>query len=248
MTYSITTFGNDTTPNLGDLDITIATVSNAAPIACAVSGANALTLTPNAGGQMPSSPLTAYVNGMLFSGIAAQTNTGDTTANVGAISNLTVFVDTVAGPANCGGGEIIAGCAFTLRYDSALASGNGGFHLTSSTQNVHQPVTIGGGTIDSLYGGVAALTFTVVPANTTQDHTFTVTGSRVPAVGKAMGVSPPSLAVSGLVFYGQVVAMGSVSSVASTSTLNIRAANVTAGSLTPPSGNYQYFVMGVSSP
>src|ERR1035437_374938 len=136
MAYSLTQFQNVVgSEPLSVLDNNIATLSAAAPISCAVSGTNALTLTQNAAGLVPSSVLTAYTQNQLFNGIASATNTGATTATIGVVGALNVYKDTAAGPVALTGGEIVIGCAFSLRYDSALNTGAGGFHLISSTQS-----------------------------------------------------------------------------------------------------------------
>jgi hypothetical protein len=67
---------------------------------------------------------------MLFTGIAAATNTSAVTAQVSGISGTpNVYKDTISGPVLLSGGEIIGLCAFGLFYDQALNAGAGGFHL-----------------------------------------------------------------------------------------------------------------------
>src|ERR1700678_3720509 len=197
MSYSLTIFQNSAGPDsLAALDNNIATVSGAAPISCSIAGTNTLTLTPNAAGLVPSSTLTAYTNGQVFSGIAASTNTTAVTATVGAIGVLNVYKDTTSGPVALVGGsnpEIVALTAISLRYDSALNSGAGGFHLTSTTGASNTPISAtslqinGNSTLTNLLSGNSpTITFTAAPGWSSQDQTFSVTAalaSSLPAIG-----------------------------------------------------------------
>ena len=134
MSFSITQFANSPGPaQLSALDNNFVTLGAADTIACAIAGTNTLTLTQNAAGLVPSQTISAYTNYMLFTGVAVVSNTGAVTATVGSVGALNVYKDTPAGPATLTGNEIIIGNAISLRYDSALNSGAGGFHLTSST-------------------------------------------------------------------------------------------------------------------
>jgi hypothetical protein len=254
MAYSLTTFQNSAGPDsLAALDNNIATVSGAAPISCSIAGTNALTLTPNAAGLVPSSTLTAYTNGQVFSGIAASTNTGPVTATVGAIGVLNVYKDTSAGPVALVGGsnpEIVALTAISLRYDSTLNSGAGGFHLISNTSANSSPISppsvqIGGNSTltNLLSGNSPTLTFTATPGWSSQDQTFSVTAalaSALPAIGDFMLVNPPSLGATGVGFRGYVTGVGSVSSLISAATINVRLENYASASLASNSGIYRY--------
>jgi len=93
-----------------------------------VAGTNALVLTPAA-----NSPVPSYANIAAFSGIAANTNSGAVTANVGGLGARNVYKDTSSGPAALSGNEIIAGNSFVLFYDAMLNSNVGGFHLQTAT-------------------------------------------------------------------------------------------------------------------
>ena len=254
MAYSLTQFANSPGPDqLSALDGNIVTLSAAAPISCAVAGTNALTLTPNAAGLVPSSTISIYTQGQTFIGIASATNTGAVTATVGSIGALNVYKDTAAGPAALTGSEIIALNAFTLRYDSALNSGAGGFHLISATQNTSSPIAPssmqvnGGSTLTNwLSGNSPTLTFTATPGWSSQDQVFTLTAlaaaaaASLPAPGDFVQVSPPSLAATGVVFQGMCTAQGSLNSTSSVATVNVRLLNAASASLASNSGIYRW--------
>lgn len=119
------TFANLTTAQLSYLDANFSAVGALTPIPCAVSGTNALTLTPLANTPAVSS----YVNYGIFTGVVVSTNTGATTAQVNSLAALPIYKDTSAGPAALTGGELVAGNVVYLVYDAALDGGNGGFHV-----------------------------------------------------------------------------------------------------------------------
>jgi hypothetical protein len=125
-------------------------------IPCQVSGTNALTLTPYTTPTIGTPPISLQAQ-LRFSGIAAVTNSGATTANCGSIGALGVYKDTSSGPAALSGGEIAVGNYFVLAYDAALNSGAGGYHLQTSASNAAGTVTgvvagagLAGGTISTL--------------------------------------------------------------------------------------------------
>lgn len=78
----------------------------------AVSGTNTVigTATPT-----PS----AYALGQIFEWIQATTNTGAPTLNVSTLGAINLFKNTPAGLAACVAGDLIAGCSYLARYDSA---------------------------------------------------------------------------------------------------------------------------------
>jgi hypothetical protein len=254
MAYSLTIFQNSAGPDsLAALDNNIATVSGAAPISCSIAGTNALTLTPNAAGLVPSSTLTAYTQNQIFTGIAVASNTGSVTATVGAIGVLNVYKDTSGGPLLLAGGsnpEIIALAAISLQYDAALNSGAGGFHLISSTQvnaSVIAPNGVrvaGNSTLTNLLSGNSpTLTFSATPGWSSQDQTFSITAalaSSLPAIGDFVLVNPASLGATGVDYRGYIAGVGSISSVASAATINIRLMNAASASLASNSGIYRY--------
>jgi hypothetical protein len=254
MAFSLTQFQNSAGPDqLSALDNNIVTLSAAAPISCSIAGTNTLTLTPNAAGLVPSSTLSGYTQNQLFTGIAPSTNTSSVTATVGSIGPLNVYKDTLAGPALLTGTEIVALTAISLRYDSALNSGAGGFHLTSSTALANGPSSPGGNSslTNLISGNSPTLTFTATPGWSSQDQTFSITtgiASALPAVGDFVMVNPPSLGASGIDFRGFILGTGSFSvslgsasfSEVYTSTVNIRLLNAASASLASNSGIYRY--------
>jgi hypothetical protein len=253
MVFSLTQFQNNATNQLAALDNNIATLSAAAPISCAIAGTNTLTFTPNSAGLVPSSTLAAYTQNMLFAGIVASTNTGPVTATVGSIGALNVYKDTPAGPVLLTGGEIVALTAISLRYDAELNSGDGGFHLTSSTANSTGALTPGGNSslTNLLSGNSPTLTFTATPGWSSQDQTFSLTAglaSALPALGDFVQVNPPSLGATGIDYRGFITGTGVFSvSLASASfsnvsvaTVNIRLLNMASASLAANSGIYRY--------
>lgn len=120
-------FSNNTAPTGPELDDNFSAVGALAVIPCTVAGTNTITMAANS--NTPT--INAYANYLRISGVAAATNTGPTTARLGALGALNVYRDTPAGPVALAGGEIVIGCAFTLVYDSALNTGTGGWHLVS---------------------------------------------------------------------------------------------------------------------
>jgi len=250
MAYSITQFENNLTNPLSALDNNFTTFGALVPIPCSVAGTNTLTLTQNAAGLVPTPTIAAYSSNMLFTGVAAATNTGAVTANVGSVGALPVYKDTQSGPVALTGNEIIAGCAFSLFYDAALNSGNGGFHLRSTTAinntalNVTSVQINANSTLTNLLSGNSpTLTFTATPGWSSQDQTFSVTAalaSALPAVGDFMLVNPPSLGATGIDVRGFVSGVGSISSVASAATITIRLQNAASASLASNSGIYRW--------
>lgn len=259
MSYSITQFENSPGPlELSALDNNFVTLGAADTIACGIAGTNTLTLTQNAAGLVPSQTIAAYTNYMLFTGVASATNTGAVTATVGAVGALNVYKDTLAGPALLTGNEIIINNAISLRYDSTLNSGAGGFHLTSSTANTSAAISpssvqiAGNSTLTNLLSGNSpTLTFTATPGWSSQDQTFSVTAalaSALPVAGDFMLVNPPSLGATGVDFRGFVlgsggfsVSLGSASYASlSMTTINIRLTNAASASLASNSGIYRY--------
>ena len=148
-----TTFANLTGPTLPELDANFNILSGLVPIPCIVSGTNTLVLTSAAG----AGTIAAYGQNMVFNGIAAATNTGAATAQaiIGSttLSALSIFKDAQNGPIALAGSEIVANCAFSLRYDSALNASAGGFHLQTGS-GLLQGQTV---TLNSLYAVSASV-------------------------------------------------------------------------------------------
>lgn len=129
MAASITQFSNLTNPTGPELDNTFLAYAVFGMIPCTVSGTNNLTLALNS--NTPA--LTQLTQGIQFSGVFAGGNTGAMTAIVGTFPALNVYKDSPAGPIVLSGGEGVTGNAFSLRYDSVLNSGAGGYHITTNT-------------------------------------------------------------------------------------------------------------------
>jgi hypothetical protein len=149
MPISWTTFGPLTTSPMADLDQMFSQVAAQSYVPCIVAGTNTLTLT----GTVTNFPLAAYGNYMMFCGPASAGNTGAVTAAYGALASLPVYKDGPNGPVPLQGGEFNTGDMVYLTYDSALNSGNGGFHIAisgsarrlSTSASVAFSITLGGG-------------------------------------------------------------------------------------------------------
>ena len=252
MAYSITQFQNNATNPLASLDNNFATFGALVSVPCGIAGTNTLTLTQNAAGLVPTPTIAGYSTNMLFSGIAAATNTGSVTATVGATGAVNVYKDTPSGPALLAGGEIIINNAISLRYDAALNSGAGGFHLTSSTATTATQINPsavqinGNSTLTNLLSGTVSITFTVAPGWTSQDQPFSLTAglaSALPAIGDFMLVNPPSVAGLGIGYAGYVSTVASLNASTSVATLNLRQINSASASLASNSGVYRYAAM-----
>ena len=115
-----------TTPQL---DANFSILSALVPIPCTATGTNTIALTSIEG----AAAIAAYQQNMLFTAIAANTNTGAATAQLTGLAALPIYKDTQTGPAALTGSEIVQLCQFTLSYDLALNSGAGGFHLQTGS-------------------------------------------------------------------------------------------------------------------
>ena len=182
---SWTTFANLTNPTLPELDGNFNILSALVPIPCTVAGTNTLTLTSAEG----AGTVSAYAQNMAFIGIAANTNTGATTANPLGFGALSVYKDTIGGPVALTGGEIVQNCAFTLRYDSTLNGSAGGFHLQTSGAGQFAGQTL---SVTSVLSTTASLTglFSGTSMNVTGIGTFgTVSGTALTLTGALTGVT-----------------------------------------------------------
>jgi hypothetical protein len=202
---ALTLFANATTATGGQLDANFTAVSNQAAIPCSVTGTNTLQLVAKSNVYA----VTAYSNNMELTGVASATNTGAMTAQLGSLAALPVYKDSQGGPVALIGNELISGCAFTLLYDAALNSGNGGWHLFSNTSAYNPPnLQIGTSSILSRYlTTLASVTFTVAVANSAQ-QVIVPLGGCFP--GDNILVGPPTNHPTGLVVTGFVSATGSV--------------------------------------
>ena len=129
-------FAAATTATGAQLDADFAALGAFVTVPCAVTGTNALALTPAAAAPN----IGVYANYMLFSGVASATNSSAVTAQVSGLASLNVYKDTIAGPAPLVGNEIVQKNAILLAYDSALNSGAGGFHLLVEAFPLTPPV------------------------------------------------------------------------------------------------------------
>lgn len=234
-------FSNNTSPTGPQLDACLAALGNITLLPGTAAGTNAITLTLLT--NVPT--ISAYANYMTFTGIAAATNTSAATAQVGSLAALNIYKDTPGGPVVLSGGEIRQNCTFALRYDSALNSGSGGFHLIAQTAlsggTVSQIVNFAGGiqfgtatdsTIARILSNNISLTWGVIASLGTAQNTITLGGV---AVNDTVSVGPPATVVPGVFFFGYVAAA---------STVVVVANNFTAGTLTPPSGFYRVATIG----
>lgn len=236
MTYTITHFANDSTPALSDLDQNFDAFGVLAPIPCTIAGTNTLTFTQNGAGQAASVSLVAYENGVQLCGIAANSNTGAVTASIGSLAALNVYKDTISGPVALAGGEIVAGNAITLRYDSSLNGSVGGWHLISGTQQAGSTITpslvrasVGvqiasttAPTLTAFLNGQATLTYTSIVPGASQDQSFTI-ANLLTTDGLAMGLPLP--VSTGLSYSSYIAAAG---------TVTVRALNATSNATIIP--------------
>jgi hypothetical protein len=151
-----------------ELDANFAALGAIAPIPGAVTGTNALVLTPAV--NTPS--ITSLTGGQLFVGTIVAANTGSATLAVGSLSALTIYKDTTAGPVLLTGGEMAAGNIGIWVYDASLSSGAGGFHFASVPPSVAKSGSASSGQIAQWTG-----------ANTVAGLATTGTGNAVLATG-----------------------------------------------------------------
>lgn len=192
------------------LDENWALVSAQAPIPCTSAGTNTITLTQKSNVYS----VAAYSNNMQFSAVAAASNTGAATAQLGSLGALSIYKDSSIGPVALVGGEIIIGCAFTLMYDADLNSGAGGFHLFSTTGILGTTINpaaikVGtGATLSRYLSRTASVSFSVINPNAAVESLFTLSGV---LPNDAIILGPPSLTANNPVSYlGYVSATGSV--------------------------------------
>lgn len=198
-----------------------------------VTGTNAIVMTPVSFANAPT--LTAYADYMVFSGIVAATNTAATTIQVGSLAALPAYKDTAAGASALSGGELVAGNAFYATYDSALNSGNGGFHIFQNMRPNFTTLRVNSGaTITRLLSSTASITFTSIVPGGSNSQTIAVTGASIGDV-VALGLATVT---TGIVYDGHVETTGVV---------NVRATNITSGStITPAAQNIRALVTGAS--
>lgn len=220
------------------LDTNFAAVGALGVLPNTVTGSNTLALTQTA--NTPT--IGAFANYLVLSAITGATNTSAVTAALGTITARNVYKDTAFGPVTLSGGEMRSLNAMQLMFDSALNGGTGGFHyrggagaeivgqtLVPTALAVVPPGTLGSlGTLNaSLHAMLinqttrqGTVTFTVLPANETQDSVFALPGC---AAGDNLLITPTAtVAVMGVGYTGFIAAAG---------TVTVRAYNVTAASI-----------------
>jgi hypothetical protein len=143
------TFAAVTSATGAELDANFNAAGLLGTIPCTVTGTNTLTLTPYTTPTIPTPPFVLQAQ-LRAGGVAAATNTGATTANVGGTGNLDVFKDTASGPVALTGGEIHIGNYFVLSYDATLNTGAGGWHLESALVG-GAPTGAAGGDLSGTY-------------------------------------------------------------------------------------------------
>ena len=231
MTASITLFANLSNPSLPELDGNFASYTPLTVIPCTVAGTNALALTPLSGTAGATPAITAYQNYMTFSGVFAANGSSALSARVGSLGVLSIYKDGPTGPVLTTGTEAIQNCAFTLMYDSALAAGNGGWHLTSTTAITGATVAFNTASITNnltvaslasvtklevgasassltrMINGTGTVTFTVSAANSVQNQTMALAGAQV---GDSVILGLPASPPAGAGFTGFMSAAGTV--------------------------------------
>lgn len=182
MAASITLFANNTSPTGPELDGNFTAFAVFGNIPCAVSGTNAIAMVQNANTPV----LTQLVAYQRFSGVFANNNSGALTVQAAAFTALPGYKDSGTGPIAFIGGECIAGNAFTAEYDPALNSGNGGYHVSTSTQLTGSTIvgnlTLSNGQLAVLgVGGTvgASLTSTLLTGNSLTVSAANLLGSNL---------------------------------------------------------------------
>src|SRR5262249_23322684 len=217
-------FHTTVNPTGQELDDNLSALTRMGGFPCTVSGsANAIVLT-FADTNAP--PLNAYQNYQEFVFIATGTSSSTVTIKVGALATLNAYKDTSAGPVVMASGEIVQSCSYIAMYDLALNGGLGGFHVRPGAVVTNTPInpsTIlvdgSASTITAYVSNSATVSFTVIPANTTQDQVVTFGG---PQPNDIVSRGLAAAVTAGLIFNARVPATGSVT---------LRAANITAASI-----------------
>lgn len=149
MAYSVT-FAAATAATGAQLDAILNQAGLLGTLPCVVSGTNTLVMTPITTPTIGTPPMALQAQ-LRVSGIAAATNSGATTANVGAFGALNVYKDGAGGPVALTGGEIHIGNYFVLSYDAALNAGAGGWHLSGGVPVGGAPTGAAGGDLSGTY-------------------------------------------------------------------------------------------------
>lgn len=188
MVASITLFANNASPTGPQLDGNFQSYTPLTIIPCVVSGSNSITLTPSSGSAGATPSITAYQNYMQFSGVVAISNTAATQMRVGSLALLNAYKDTALGPVQLSGAELIAGCAFTALYDSALNSGAGGFHVTTGPNTVGATLNVTQLTATTINGtNIGATNFSAVSLASVGKLAVGATLTTVTRINSALG-------------------------------------------------------------
>jgi hypothetical protein len=232
-----TAFANLVNPTGPELDSDLSAVGVIGVMPCTISGsANAIIMTPNTNVPIPAAnpaapTIAAYGNYMRFSGVAAATNSGPVTIQVGSLPALPAYKDSFSGPVAFVSGEIVQNCSIEAVYDSTLNSNTGGFHVYCNMAVNNSLIFVSGliatpneqTTITNIGGaGSVVVGYTVIPAQSTQDQ--------IPGTGINGGVSAGDALVvrffnnppAGVMFMPYPKATNSIA---------LRAANITAASI-----------------
>ena len=131
-------------------------------------------------------------------------------------------------------------------YNSALNSGAGGFHIYASTDFAGGTISASlasvtnllvgasAATVGRIVSGLGTLTFTVTPANQTQDQNIVVTGAQIrDVVAIGLGTSVPA----GAGFTGFCSTIG---------TVTVRMLNPTAASIAAATMTVRAMAMGLT--
>ncbi len=218
-----TTFGSTPNPTGQELDTNLLALARMGAYPCSVSGsANAIVLALL---DTNAPPNNAYQNYVDYAFIVALTNNAPVTIRVGSLASLNAYKDTSAGPVALAGGELVQNCLCVATYDSTLNASAGGFHVrvvgaVNSPINPSQIQVNGGASLTRMVSGTYTVAFTVVPANLSQDQNVTLVNA---SVGDPVVLGLPATVTSGLMFNARVAATGTVA---------LRAANITAASIT----------------
>lgn len=242
--FTLTQFTAVVTATGAQLDQNNRLLGAVAPMPCTIAGTNDLVFTQQTAGSgsvATTIAVTAYQTGMQICGIAASSNSGATTARIGALSALNVYKPSPLGPVVLAGGEIVAGCAITLLYDAALNGSAGGWHLIATASAITGATIVPGlvrpsigiqmgdstnPTLTMIKNGSATLAFTALVPNATAEQLFSIAGV---SLSDRIAWNFPQPVSAGLILSGYVVAANSVQA-----TLGVRMANVTAASTITP--------------
>lgn len=209
------------------LDVMFANVAQWGAVDDSASGTNVITLTPTLSGY--SAP--AYANYVTYRFVAANNSSGPVTLKVGALAALNVYG--ADGATQMDSGNVIAGRAYLVTYNSVLNTSAGGWYLTpvgSATGGVSNPVTLGEGgsgqvTAPAARGSSGFNIDQATPVSFNGTITITATDRTIISSTTAMtGGHTATLPAANAVNPGQLVEVLDLSGVTGTQTLTIQRA------------------------